>query len=180
MRMIQILCASSALLLFSNITNAHAQITSPQSQQLMQQLQGLLQKSGLNQVKAEAQQKKIAMGLAILQIRGCVEQNAGKTATKSFIDDVLKEGKIIEGLCKQGQATEARKQVIALLKAKEHDPAARAARLCYQDHQDAFSAINDKVSAEDLANYERWAEDPSLAQSEMKNSDICKNSVTQK
>lgn len=180
MRMIQLLCATCALLLLAPLTGAHAQNATPQSQQLMQQLQGLLQKSGLNQAETSLQQKKIAMGLAILQIRGCIEQNAGKTATKSFIDDVLKEGKIIEGLCKQGQANEARKQVISALKAKEHDPAARAARLCYQDHQDAFSAINDKVSAEDLANYERWAEDPSLAQNEMKNSDICKNSVTQK
>lgn len=167
-------------ILVAPTSNLRAQITPQKTDELMRQLQQVLVKSGLRQEDALAQQKKIAMGLAILQIRGCIEQNVGKTATKRFIDEITREGKIIEGLCRQGQATQARKQVIALMKEKEHDPVARAAHLCYTEHEQAFSAISDKISAEELANYERWSENPSVAEQEMKDSDICKKGNSQK
>jgi hypothetical protein len=121
-----------------------------------------------------AQQKKIQMGVVALLMKSCVDKKVGAEASQAFLNDVSARGKTVEALCKEGEASAARAEVLAILKEKERDPVRNAALACFAQQRANVAMLAPAIPAADLANYERWVKSPATASREMKNSDICK------
>lgn len=169
----------AALLVMLVSVPAMAQITvrngvsGQQVDQFLQQMQGALSGSTASGITPE-QQLKLQQGLAVAQLYSCTEQLVGKQRLDAFVNDIKAAGKQVEALCKQARATEARSLALATLQAKGNDPVAIATRNCYYDNKPQIEPLLSSQDPKDIANYERWLEDPSLAEQEVREGDICK------
>jgi len=159
---------------------AHAQqvtvrkgVSSEQIQQFMQQVQTTINAGEVPGINAE-QQKKLQLAMAAGKIYDCTEVNVGRPRVEAFISDMQNVGKHVETLCKQGRAPEARALALATLKDKSNDPTGIAARHCYFDKKPEFEPLLNNYPAHEIANYERWAENPDIAAQEVREQDICK------
>lgn len=167
------------LLLFASAP-AMAQITirngvnSKQVDQFLQQVQGSLANGSIK--LSPEQQQKMQQGLVFMQVYSCTEQVVGKERLDAFANKVKAAGKQVETLCKQARPTEARALALNALKTHANDPVAIAGRNCYNDHKPQIEPLLASANAKDVANYERWLEDPALAEQEVREGDICKGS----
>lgn len=169
----------AALVVMLMAVPAMAQITirngvsGKQVDQFLQQMQGAVSGGAISGLTPE-QQLKIQQGLVITQVYSCTEQVVGKQRLDAFVNEIKATGKQVEALCKQARATEARSLALATLKAKGNDPVAVTARNCYQEHKPQIEPLLASQNPKDIIKYERWLEDPSLAEQEVREGDICK------
>lgn len=174
-----------ALMLVFVSVPAMAQITirngvsSQQVDQFLQQMQGAVSGGKVSGLSAE-QQLKLQQGLVFTQVYSCTEQVVGKQRLDAFANEIKATGKQVEALCKESRPTEARSLALATLKAKSGDPVAVAARNCYSEYKPQIEPLlsSANVNTNDVANYERWLEDPALAEQEVREGDICKGRPT--
>ena len=157
---------------------AYAQQSPNDMQQLMQNMQRMIQQEGaqgnFSPEWIAKQQRNLQLGVVTSKIHRCIEDAVGKPRLDAFMDEMNGVGQTIEGHCKSQQAEEARALAISTLNAKFNDPVAIAARYCYNEHKIDLEPLLTSKAAMDAANYERWAEDPSAAEREVKPTDICK------
>lgn len=152
--------------------------SSKQIEQFMQQMQGALA-SGQVPGMTPQQQQKLQLGLISSKVYGCTEQTVGKPRVDAFINEMKAVGQQVEGLCKAGRAPEARQVAVANLSAKANDPVAIAAKRCYYEYKPELEPLLvTQVSPQEVANYERWADDPAQAEAEVTEKDICKGTPT--
>jgi hypothetical protein len=114
--------------------------------------------------------------MVVGSLLGCTQKTAGKEATQAFYGEMQKVGKTAESYCKQGQATEARALLLSTFAAKKNDAVVKAGLGCYDVQAQMVQAMGGKRLATDAAHYARWLRDPEIAKSEMKETDICRNS----
>ena len=114
--------------------------------------------------------------MLIGSILSCTQKTAGQQPTQTFYNEMNAIGKQAEGYCKQGNATEARALLVSTFTTKKDDPVAKAALACYDAQSSLVAGIGGAQIAADAANYARWMRDPALAATEMKDTDICRNS----
>lgn len=142
---------------------------------MLQNLQRILNKQGaMSPEKIEQQRRQLQMGVVALKIHQCTENSVGKTRLDTFMDDMNVVGKTIENYCKNNMPDQALGLALGTLKAKYNDPVAIAGRNCYYEHKSELEPLLPAAIASDTANYERWAEDPSVAAREARPTDICK------
>ena len=119
---------------------------------------------------------KEALGqtIAIGSILGCTQKTAGKPATQAFYSEMQAIGKNIEAYCRGKRASEARALALSTLNAKKEDAVVLAALTCYETQKPTVDALAGPRMAADAANYASWLKNPEIAQSEMKETDICR------
>ncbi|MES2985090.1 MAG: hypothetical protein V4735_07885 [Pseudomonadota bacterium] len=156
------------ILMLSVATSALAQSQNAAMEDMLrQQMQKL--SSGKNG-------QKMGMLLVVGQLMGCTQKQVGKPATDAFYKEMETVGKTVESYCKANRADDARLLVLNTLAAKQNDPVMTSALGCYTDAQAAnVAAIGGQKMADDAGRYARWGRDPALAQTEMTNADICRN-----
>ncbi len=150
-------------------------VNSQQVDQFLHQMQGALS-GGKIPAMTPAQQLKLQQGLVLTQVYNCTENVVGKENVDAFINKMKATGKQVEAYCKQAQPTEARALAVNTLKANANNPTAIAARNCYYEYKPQIEPLLASQNPADIANYERWLQDPALAEREVKESDICKGS----
>ena len=133
---------------------------------------GTVQKIG----GAKSSQEVLGQVMVVGSLLGCTQKTAGKEATQAFYGEMQKIGKTAETYCKQGQATEARALLLSTFAAKKNDAVVKAGLGCYDAQAQLVEAMGGKRIAADAAHYARWLRDPEIAKSEMKETDICRNS----
>jgi hypothetical protein len=142
---------------------------------MLENLQRMLTKQGsMTPEKMEQQRRQLQMGVVALKMHQCAEASVGKPRLDAFMDDMNVVGKTIENYCKNNMPDQALGLALGTLKSKYNDPVAIAGRNCYYEHKAELEPLLPTDIAADTANYERWAEDPTLAASEAKPTDICK------
>jgi len=144
----------------------HAQTTKPASIQFGDELQQLL-----NNPK---NQEKLQQGIVIASLMGCTSKTAGKPATDAFYKQMQTTGKQVEVLCKAKRAPEARALVLQTLKTHQEQPVVLAVNNCYSTQKEDFDTMAGPKLANDAENYSRWLADPSIAEAEMTDQDVCK------
>lgn len=112
--------------------------------------------------------------IAIGSILGCTQKTVGKPATQAFYSEMQAVGKTIEAYCRGKRASEARALALSTLAAKKEDAVVLAALTCYETQKPTVDALAGPRMAADAANYARWLKNPQVAQSEMKETDICR------
>lgn len=116
----------------------------------------------------------LGQAIAIGSVLGCTQKTAGKPATQAFYSEMQAVGKTIEAYCRGQHATEARALALSTLNAKKEDAVVLAALACYETQKPTLDALAGPRMAADAANYARWLKNPEIAQSEMKETDICR------
>lgn len=168
------------LLLILASAPAFAQVTvrngvsAQQVESFLQQMQGALANGGQIPALTPQQQLTLQRGLVMSKIYNCTEQAVGKPRLDAFVNDMRSTGKTIEAYCKSQQSDQALALALGTLKAKANDPVAIAARYCYSEHKVEMEPLLVGYDASEIAKYERWAEEPALAEQEAKPTDICK------
>lgn len=140
--------------------------TQPTLQQQFNQLMG--SKKG---------QSNIGQVLAVGTLLGCTQKQAGKAATDAFYNEMQTIGKTVESYCKQGHPTEARALVMSTVTAKHKDPVVLAAVNCYDTNKENLHKMAGPKIAGDAERYASWIKDPAAAQRDVKETDICRNSL---
>ncbi len=116
----------------------------------------------------------LGQAIAIGSILGCTQKTAGKPATQAFYSEMQAIGKTIEAYCRGKRASEARALALSTLAAKKDDAVLLAALTCYETQKPTLDALAGPRMAADAANYARWLKNPEIANTEMKETDICR------
>ncbi len=117
----------------------------------------------------------LAKAMVIGTMFNCTQQQAGKEATKAFYGQMEQVGKTVETYCKQSNATAARSLMLSTFQAKHNDPVLRSALACYEQQRPTLITMAGNASfAADMEHYARWIRDPSLANKEMTEADVCR------
>jgi hypothetical protein len=116
----------------------------------------------------------LGQAVAIGSILGCTQKTAGKPATQAFYSEMQAVGKHIEAYCRGKRASDARALALSTLAVKKDDAVVLAALTCYDTQLQTVNALAGPRMAADAANYARWLKNPEIAQSEMKETDICR------
>lgn len=157
------LCAS-AILLFAAASNA--QTTQPDVMQQLQKVMG--SKNG---------QQHMGQLIIVGSLLACTQKTVGKEAAQTFYQEMQTVGKTAGTYCKQGNATEARALLMATFTKNRDSAVVKAALGCYDAQVTAIEALGGARMATDAANYAKWVRDPTLAEKELKETDICKNTA---
>ena len=167
------------MLVFSSATHAQTVtqkgVTSQAITNLIQQMSITVRDGKISGLSPE-QQASMQRALVIGKLYGCMGETVARPQLDDFMADMQVVGRNIEAHCKQGQAEEARTLALATLKERRDDPVAVAGRRCYHQHKPDITPLLDTEATVDAVKYERWADDPVLAEREVTARDICKGS----
>ncbi|MFZ4541801.1 MAG: hypothetical protein ACOYNL_08360 [Rickettsiales bacterium] len=136
------------------------------------EIQSQLKRIGGGQNSKEALGQMMAVGT----IMSCTQKTAGAEQTLAFYTEMQKVGKLAETYCRAKQPANARTLMLNTFAAKNGDPVVQSALGCYTAQQQNIQILSGPKIAADVQKYARWFQNPEAAQTEMRETDICKNS----